>query len=262
MSMPSKNDSFLRRRLERSTAAACSTTPTGPGCGAEAAAVLRSLEAQAPPRERLIRVAEHRIVLARVDPDRPVLVLAHAAHVQLQRLPRPEPLRDLLGEHRRVARPCRTPPASSAPRPMVAVAVALVALESRDDHERPLGADDADDVAEDVVACPTSRAPRRGAWRSRSRRPCRSTAGRRRSTGPRAAVPRCGSARAHRTAPGRSRCRPTRRGSASAATPARPRRGSASPARRRARRRGARSCASTLAVVRSFSSFCQAPAAP
>ena len=124
------------------------------GLRAEAAAVLRSLEAQAQARERLIRVAEHRVVLAGIHADRPVFALAHAAHVQLQRLPRPKTRGDLLREHLRVARQLERFLRDQPRRRVVAVAVALVSLEPRDEHERPLGADDADDVAEDVFLAP------------------------------------------------------------------------------------------------------------
>src|SRR5690349_24497147 len=37
---------------------------------------------------------------------------------------------------------------------MIAVTIALVPLESRDDHERAFGANDTNDVAEDVLAAP------------------------------------------------------------------------------------------------------------
>ena len=76
----------------------------------DAAAVLRSLEAEAEAREGLVRVAEPRAVLAGVDAQRPVLVLAHAAHVELQRLPRPQASRICSGNI--AGSPAtRTPPA-------------------------------------------------------------------------------------------------------------------------------------------------------
>ena len=81
---------------------------------------------------------------------------------------------------------------------MVAVTVALVALESRNDDERALGSDHRR-CRGARGRCPTSPAFRRGAWRTRSRRPFRNTGGPRRSIDPPAAVRRCESGRARRT---------------------------------------------------------------
>src|SRR5262249_48073229 len=118
------------------------------------AAVLRALKAEAGAREVGVRIAEPRTVGRRVDANRPVLVLPDAAHVQLQRLPRPEPLAHLLGKDRRIAGDAIRVLRNQTRGLMVAVAVALVPLEPRDEHQRPLHADDADDVAEDVLASP------------------------------------------------------------------------------------------------------------
>src|SRR5439155_11604272 len=97
-------------------------------------AVLRSLEREAEPREILIRIANHRIVAAGVDANRPVLVLAHAAHVQLERLPGPPSFRDLLRKHVRIAGGAIRILRDESGRLMIAVAVARVALKSRDEH--------------------------------------------------------------------------------------------------------------------------------
>src|SRR6267142_3625134 len=100
-----------------------------------AAAVLRSLIAESDAREVRVRLAEPRTVHRRIDADRPVLVLANAAHVQLQRLPRPQSFFDLFGEDIRIAGDTVGVLRDQTGRLMVAVAIALVTLEARDHHE-------------------------------------------------------------------------------------------------------------------------------
>src|SRR6185295_8053265 len=67
----------------------------GTGLRIIAAAVLRSLETQTDPREVGVRLADPWTVDSRVDSDRPVLIFAHAGHVELERLPRPQTFLDL-----------------------------------------------------------------------------------------------------------------------------------------------------------------------
>src|SRR5262249_42960588 len=120
----------------------------------DAPSVLRSLQAETARREQLIGFAEPRAVLAGVVLQRPILVLADATHVQLQRLPGPEPVGELVGKRPRAAGDTKGFLRDEAGSLVVAMAVALVALKPRDDHNRPLGADDADDVAQDIFAAP------------------------------------------------------------------------------------------------------------
>src|SRR5262249_50228194 len=122
--------------------------------GLDPTAVLRALEAQSEPRDVRVGVAEPRAVLAGVGAQRPLLVLAHAAHVQLQRLPRAESVAQLLGKDRWIAGDAPRFLRQQTGRLMIAVAVALVALEAGDEHERTIDADDPDDVAQHVLAAP------------------------------------------------------------------------------------------------------------
>src|SRR5262249_23605595 len=97
-----------------------------------AAAALRSLKGHARPREGVVGVAEPRAVLTRIDANRPVLVRTHAADVDLERLPRPQPVGDLFRKLFRIAGGLERFLRDHAGGLMVAVAVALVALEARD----------------------------------------------------------------------------------------------------------------------------------
>ena len=125
-----------------------------PGLRDKPAAVLRTLEAEAEARQRLIRLAEHRIVCARVQPDVPVLVLARAAHVQFQRLPRVESGGDLLRKRCRVSCHPEGFACEETGRLMVAVTVPRVPLKPRDDDHRAIGSNDANHVPKHVLAAP------------------------------------------------------------------------------------------------------------
>src|SRR5262249_56458185 len=119
-----------------------------------AAAVLRSLKREAEARERLVRLAQPGTVLSRVGANRPLFVLANPAHVELQWLPRAQALPNLIRKRARIARDTTRVLRDEAGGLMVAMAVARVALEACDHDERSIDADDADDVAEDVLAAP------------------------------------------------------------------------------------------------------------
>ncbi|MEZ5419846.1 MAG: hypothetical protein R2708_21225 [Vicinamibacterales bacterium] len=126
----------------------------GPGAGHEPAAVLRTLETQAEAGDVVERVAEIGAVLAAVDAHRPRLVLADAADVDLEGLPRTQALGNLLGIDVRVAGGLECELRDEPGRLVVAVAIALVALEARQQHPRPAHADDADDIAHHGVLAP------------------------------------------------------------------------------------------------------------
>src|SRR4030095_16179080 len=120
----------------------------------EPAAVLRALKTEAVSRDVVVGIAETRIVDAAVDADRPVLVLAHAADVDLLRLPGPQPCGDLFRIAIRIG---GGPEGLDRHHPgglMVALPIALVALEPRQDDRRPVHPDDAHHVAQHRFAPP------------------------------------------------------------------------------------------------------------
>src|SRR5204862_5957496 len=135
----------------------CQTFEVCPGRtrhGVDAPAVLRPLKAQADTCEVGIGLAQPRTVGGRIDADGPVLVFAHAAHIQLGRLPWPQAVLKRFGKYRRVAGRLAGLPGQEAGSLVIPVAVAIVALEARDHDERALRADDADHVAQDLLAAP------------------------------------------------------------------------------------------------------------
>jgi hypothetical protein len=143
-----------RRRTHARTDARVVAVIGTAGAGVEAAAVLRALEAQAVAGDVVVGVAEIGAVFAAVDPHRPVLVLADAADVDLVGLPRPQPFLDLIGVDGRIAGQLEGLHGDEAGGLVVAVAVALVALEARQQHPRPAGADHPHHVAHHVFAAP------------------------------------------------------------------------------------------------------------
>src|SRR5207253_7884817 len=106
-------------------------------------AVLRALKRETEAREILVRLAQPRAVLAGVGAQRPLFVLAHAAYVQFQRLPRAQAVANLIGKHARVAGDAKRILRDEAGGLMVAVPVALVPLASRDHDARTVHANDA-----------------------------------------------------------------------------------------------------------------------
>ena len=121
------------------------------------AAGLRALETQPVHAEVLIRIAEPGAVLPGVEADVPGLAVAHAAPVELQRLPGPQPfLRDLLRKHRRIACCPHRLGREAAGGLMMPVSVAHRAVEPRDDDQGPVEPDDAHHLAQHRFAVPTA----------------------------------------------------------------------------------------------------------
>jgi len=120
----------------------------------EPAAVLRALEAQADAGEVAEGLAQPRAVLAGVGADRPVLVLAHTAHVQLEGLPGTQPFRNLLRKHRGIACGAEGVLGHQPGGLVIAVTVARVSLEAGDQHQRAVDAHDPDHLAQDVLLAP------------------------------------------------------------------------------------------------------------
>jgi len=118
------------------------------------AAVLRALKAQADAGEVVVGLAQPRAVLAGVGAQRPILVIPDATHVELEGLPGPPPFRDLLGEHRGVARGAEGLLGHQAGGLVIAVSVARASLEARDQHQRAVDAHDPNHLAQDVLLAP------------------------------------------------------------------------------------------------------------
>ena len=120
----------------------------------EATAVLRALEAEPESRDVVVRVSKPGAVLSAVDAQRVQLVGAHAAHVHLEGRPRPQAFGNLLRELCRIASQFGRLLREQASRRVIAMAVAFVPLEAREQHPRPRHADDADDVAHGRFGAP------------------------------------------------------------------------------------------------------------
>ena len=117
------------------------------GRGREAAAHLRALEAEAEARDVVVGIAEHRIEFAGVHAHRPVLLGPHAADVNLLGRPRRQSVAKLFRIPNKISSRDGGLLCHQARSLVIAVAVAIGALESRQDDRRPLHADDADHVA-------------------------------------------------------------------------------------------------------------------
>ena len=147
-------DRRLFRRAADARAHARVVAVVGAGPRGEAAAVLRPLEAQAVARHVVVGIAQRRAVLAAVDAHRPVLVLAHAADIDLEGLPRPQTFLDLLGERVGIARHLERELRDQPGGLVVAMAIALIALEARQQHERTARANHPHHIAQHGFLAP------------------------------------------------------------------------------------------------------------